>query len=354
MRRRSRCGRRCACRSGARSVLHRCASIWSACWAMARVRRTSGCGSRACWMRCRCSTRRSRRASCLTAPFARFAGRDLDDRGRLGRCMSRQEPAPDRGAGGAARGRRSARLASAAGAAEVRRAARADRGRVRAVARGAPADPEDHDLEHGGHQVFAAMCAQTIEGDAGGDSKQAETRRGRARYQIAVTICKCASRAGSRRRAARSRSSPRMSRAPSATHSASASLDGAARTRDAGDSAEDAAFVLRRDGDRCTVPGCRASRYIEVHHIEHRANGGDHRPENLTSLCGGHHDAHHRGALRISGRAPNLTFEMYVALEPEARQSDPESVEMTDALEPQDRAHVDWADVEAWTDGASP
>ncbi len=67
-------------------------------------------------------------------------------------------------------------------------------------------------------------------------------------------------------------------------------------------------FVWRRDGDRCTVPGCRSSSFLEVHHIVHRENGGGHEPENLMLLCGGHHDAHHNGRLVIRGRAPDLTF----------------------------------------------
>jgi hypothetical protein len=69
-------------------------------------------------------------------------------------------------------------------------------------------------------------------------------------------------------------------------------------------------FVWRRDGDRCTVPGCRASSFIEVHHIVHREHGGGDEAENLTLLCGGHHDAQHAGRLVIRGRAPNLTFEL--------------------------------------------
>ena len=66
--------------------------------------------------------------------------------------------------------------------------------------------------------------------------------------------------------------------------------------------------VLRRDHNRCTVPGCRSARHLDVHHITPRAAGGDHAPDNLTVLCGAHHRALHAGRLRIEGRAPELRF----------------------------------------------
>ena len=64
-------------------------------------------------------------------------------------------------------------------------------------------------------------------------------------------------------------------------------------------------FVVRRDGGRCCVPGCRSSRYVEIHHIVPREHGGTNEPSNLASLCDGHHVAHHRGLLAISGTAPD-------------------------------------------------
>jgi Holliday junction resolvase RuvA-like protein/HNH endonuclease len=65
-------------------------------------------------------------------------------------------------------------------------------------------------------------------------------------------------------------------------------------------------FVLLRDGGRCTVPGCRATRNLDCHHIEPREQGGGHEPENLTTLCSGHHAALHRGELVIEGKAPAI------------------------------------------------
>ena len=66
--------------------------------------------------------------------------------------------------------------------------------------------------------------------------------------------------------------------------------------------------VKQRDNYKCTVPWCRSAANIDVHHIVHREHGGGHEPENLTSLCSGHHAAHHRGELLIEGKAPELTF----------------------------------------------
>jgi hypothetical protein len=67
-------------------------------------------------------------------------------------------------------------------------------------------------------------------------------------------------------------------------------------------------IVRHRDLDRCRIPGCRASTNTDVHHIVPRWAGGSHDPENLLVLCGGHHDALHRGDLRIEGPATAAVF----------------------------------------------
>lgn len=67
--------------------------------------------------------------------------------------------------------------------------------------------------------------------------------------------------------------------------------------------------VMERDDHRCRVPGCRASRNLDVHHLIPRALGGGHELWNLLVLCSGHHRLHHEGVLVISGRADGeLTF----------------------------------------------
>jgi hypothetical protein len=64
--------------------------------------------------------------------------------------------------------------------------------------------------------------------------------------------------------------------------------------------------VLVRDHHRCTVPGCRSTQNLDAHHLVHWEHGGTNEMENLTTLCDGHHKAHHRGQLVISGRAPDI------------------------------------------------
>ncbi|HEX5098288.1 MAG TPA: hypothetical protein VFV94_02260, partial [Polyangiaceae bacterium] len=59
--------------------------------------------------------------------------------------------------------------------------------------------------------------------------------------------------------------------------------------------------VLRRDGGKCRVPGCRHAVFTEPHHLERRCEGGKHLVDNLVTLCGAHHRAAHSGSLVISG-----------------------------------------------------
>lgn len=69
--------------------------------------------------------------------------------------------------------------------------------------------------------------------------------------------------------------------------------------------------VVVRDQHRCTVPGCRSTRFIEVHHIKPRSEGGGHELSQLTSLCDGHHVLLHEGVIAIRGTAPDhLVFEL--------------------------------------------
>ena len=62
--------------------------------------------------------------------------------------------------------------------------------------------------------------------------------------------------------------------------------------------------VFARDHHRCTVPGCRSARNLEVHHIIEQARGGKHELWNTTLLCSGHHAALHGGLLTMTGQAP--------------------------------------------------
>lgn len=57
--------------------------------------------------------------------------------------------------------------------------------------------------------------------------------------------------------------------------------------------------VVRRDGGRCKVPGCRHATFVDVHHLV----PGVHEPDRLLVLCGSHHKSYHRGSLLIEGTA---------------------------------------------------
>jgi 5-methylcytosine-specific restriction endonuclease McrA len=59
--------------------------------------------------------------------------------------------------------------------------------------------------------------------------------------------------------------------------------------------------VMRRDQRRCVVPGCSNHRYLDVHHLDPRCEGGGHDPERLAVLCGAHHRAAHAGVLCVDG-----------------------------------------------------
>ncbi len=53
----------------------------------------------------------------------------------------------------------------------------------------------------------------------------------------------------------------------------------------------------------CRVPGCTQTRWVQVHHVIHRADHGDTDTWNLICLCPTHHRMHHRNQLGITGNA---------------------------------------------------
>lgn len=68
--------------------------------------------------------------------------------------------------------------------------------------------------------------------------------------------------------------------------------------------------VIARDGGRCKVPWCRNHRWIDIHHLRPRAEGGDHSLDNTCLPCEAHHLALHRGLLRIVG-TPSSGLEFF-------------------------------------------
>ena len=57
--------------------------------------------------------------------------------------------------------------------------------------------------------------------------------------------------------------------------------------------------VLTRDHDRCSLPTCRNTLWIDVHHIIPKSQGGSHQESNLLSLCGQHHRLLHDGQMAL-------------------------------------------------------
>lgn len=55
-----------------------------------------------------------------------------------------------------------------------------------------------------------------------------------------------------------------------------------------------------RDRDRgCRFPGCENRRFVDAHHVDHWAQGGETTVENLVLLCRRHHRAVHEGGYRV-------------------------------------------------------
>ncbi len=161
------------------------------------------------------------------------------------------------------------------------------------------------DDEHGTNLsddgLVAALCSAILDG-----ATSTETA-GRAKYQIAVTVCqRC-------RQGWQAGAGAQVAIEPAAIDRAMCdaqhigSIDSTVPERAYQDIPPSTArLVWRRDGGRCRVPGCRSARGLEIHHLVHRADGGGHDASNLCLLCSACHLAHHRGALTITGTADQL------------------------------------------------
>jgi HNH endonuclease/Holliday junction resolvase RuvA-like protein len=161
------------------------------------------------------------------------------------------------------------------------------------------------DDEHGSNlsddRFVAAMCSAVLDGAT------ATETAGRAKYQIAVTVCqRCRQGWQDGAGAQIAIEAAAVDRAMcDAQHIGS--IDSTVPERAYRDiSPSTARLVWRRDGGRCRVPGCRSARGLEIHHLVHRADSGSHDASNVCLLCSACHLAHHRGALRITGTADQL------------------------------------------------
>ena len=147
--------------------------------------------------------------------------------------------------------------------------------------------------------LIEALCAAYLAG--------AEADQGRARHQLMTTVCERCSQ-GWRDAAGRVIAVDAVD-----VELAQCDAQRIGSDREPERATQDIApmvrrFVWRRDHGKCRVPGCRASRNIDIHHVVHREQGGTHEADNLCLFCGGHHRALHEGKLQISGSATNLTI----------------------------------------------
>jgi hypothetical protein len=130
---------------------------------------------------------------------------------------------------------------------------------------------------------------------------------GRAAYQVAMTVCpQC--RRGTRDGAGRELAvEPHVVEAAlcDAQHIGDTHVDGVPVKASQTIPPRIRRLVVRRAHGCCEAPGCRAARFLEIHHIVHRVDGGTHDPSQLILLCSAHHAAIHRGALHVSGTAPD-------------------------------------------------
>ena len=66
--------------------------------------------------------------------------------------------------------------------------------------------------------------------------------------------------------------------------------------------------ILRRDGFRCSTPGCPNHLWLDVHHIVFYCEAGKTIPENLTVVCAKCHRNIHEGKLVVHGSPGRLVF----------------------------------------------
>jgi hypothetical protein len=57
--------------------------------------------------------------------------------------------------------------------------------------------------------------------------------------------------------------------------------------------------VRARDNNGCVFPGCNKHRFLDCHHVEHWAHGGETCVDNLVLLCTQHHTLVHEGGFTI-------------------------------------------------------
>jgi hypothetical protein len=159
----------------------------------------------------------------------------------------------------------------------------------------------EHPVNLSDDEFVAALCSAALGGGEGTEST------GRAKYQIAVTVCQRCRQGWQEGAGVQVAIEPAAPERALCDAQLIGSIDGTVPERAHQDiPPSPARLVWRRDGGRCRVPGCRSARALELHHIVHRADGGSHDASNVCLLCSACHLAHHRGTLMISGTADQL------------------------------------------------
>jgi hypothetical protein len=160
---------------------------------------------------------------------------------------------------------------------------------------------DEHSTNLADDAFVAALCNAVL------DDAPTTEPTGRARYQIAVTLCRRCGQGWQQGAGVQVAVAAETVERAMCDAQHIGSIDGPGPERAHQDIPPSVVrFVWRRDGGRCRVPGCRSARGLEVHHIVRRADGGGHDPSGLVLLCGACHRSHHAGVLTISGTADQL------------------------------------------------
>src|SRR5213078_291659 len=163
------------------------------------------------------------------------------------------------------------------------------------------------DNEHGTNlpddAFVATLCHAVL------DRAPATEPTGRAKFQIALTVCQRCRQGWQEGAGAQIPIDPAAVDRAMCDAQHLGSIDGPASERAYQDIAPSVArLVWRRDGGRCRVDGCRSARGHELHHSMIRADGGSHDALNLILCCSRCHQSHHAGLLTISGTAEQLVI----------------------------------------------
>jgi hypothetical protein len=129
---------------------------------------------------------------------------------------------------------------------------------------------------------------------------------GRAKYQIAVTVCEKCNQGWQDGAGSKYAMAPAELARAECDAQRIGSLDAKWPARAKQDIPPSVRrLVWRRDSGKCAIPSCRSAAHCEFHHIVAREHGGTHDAENICLLCDSCHAALHRRQITITGTAPS-------------------------------------------------